>query len=155
MIFSVRSGSFYEVFTGDGHLFSTQDGETFQDRIDKVIASVEKQFNNDQVSIKIFYYKDYKNDQGFEFKIYIQDTISNNNDGRQQVSRAAVAYFLENTASPENPDFYQITLGYAGSFPMPTEKLKLGEVDPDDEVTTALLNPFYDILKGVKYKNWI
>lgn len=137
---------FIEQLTSDGHI---NDGE-FEQRIDLVITNT-KQFmkNNgcENVDNSFIYYKDYNNGI-FDFKLYVQDMIIPVQN-EKKVIRNFLAFFVE----PKMHDFYQLSLG-AGPFTMPTEQLKTGTIDlQNDQVTISLDNLMKTLLDNLKYKN--
>jgi hypothetical protein len=161
-IFIYTNGPFILQLTGDGAIYSIQRGETFDDRIGKVIASVKgfmSQNGMDDPDKNYFPYREIKNDQGIVFKTYINDSIFKAEDGKQKIVRAAIAFFLDehplDAGSPEhpvNPDLYQLTLSI-GPFDYPTEKLVSGTVDAGDKVTASLLDLFEKILAKLSIGN--
>ncbi|MBQ8424749.1 MAG: hypothetical protein IJX17_01855 [Clostridia bacterium] len=91
-----------------------------------------------------FYYQDFDSDD-FGFKIYIQDIIMPNN---KKVIRSFNAFFIE----PQYKDFYQVVMS-VGPFDYPTETLKVGEMDLDeDPITKNVMVLFEELLKNIKYK---
>lgn len=136
---------FVEQLTSDGHI---DDGQ-FEQRIDLVINNT-KQFMKkngcEDVDKSFIYYKDYNNGI-FSFKMYVCDMIIPVN-GERKVIRQFIAYFVE----PKMHDFYQLSLS-AGPFTMPTEQLKLGVVDlQNDQVTLALDNLMKALMDNLRYK---
>ena len=136
---------FTEQLTSDGFI---QDGD-FENRINLVITNT-KQFmrnnNCENVENSFIYYKDYSNGV-FNFKLYVQDMIIPIQNEKKAI-RTFIAYFVE----PEMHDFYQMSLS-VGPFTMPTEQLKIGTIDlQDDQITISLNNLMKDILDNLKYK---
>lgn len=137
---------FMEQLTSDGYI---EDGQ-FEKRIDLVINNT-KQFmkNNgcENVENSFIYYKDYNNGT-FNFKLYVQDMVVNI-ENQKKVIRAFIAYFVE----PRMHDFYQLSLS-VGPFTMPTEQLKIGTIDLEqDQITISLDNLMNTIMDNLKYKN--
>lgn len=134
-----------EQLTSDGYV---EDGD-FDNRVELVIANTklfmtENKFED--VDKSFIYYKDYTNGV-FNYKLYIQDMIIPDN-GERNVIRSLIAYFVE----PKMHDFYQMTLSI-GPFVMPTEELKVGVIDlENDQVTMALDGLMMNILNNLKYK---
>lgn len=132
-----------EQVIGDGSLVQ---GETFEDRIDKVInVTTDFMTNQGYVDSKknYFYYKDLNNGT-FNFKVYVQDMIINN-----KITRSINAFFVE----PRFNDFYQISLSL-GHFPYPTKMLKVGMVDlVNDQITKMLIDGMDVILNNFAYKD--
>ena len=114
----------------------------------------------ENVDNSFIFYKDYNNGV-FDFKIYVCDVITQIN-GEKKIIRQFNAYFVE----PKMLDFYQLSLG-AGWFDIPTEILKVGEVDlKNDNVTKNLVQGIKNfrqkypeifkmkhVLDNLKYKN--
>lgn len=137
---------FTEQLTSDGFI---QDGD-FENRINLVITNT-KQFmknnNCENVDNSFIYYKDYSNGV-FNFKLYVQDMIIPIQN-EKKVIRTLIAYFVE----PKMNDFYQMSLS-VGPFTMPTEQLKIGTIDlQNDQITISLDNLMKNILDNLKYKN--
>ena len=137
---------FTEQLTSDGFI---QDGD-FENRINLVITNT-KQFmknnNCENVDNSFIYYKDYNNSV-FNFKLYVQDMIIPIQN-EKKVIRTLIAYFVE----PKMHDFYQMSLS-VGPFTMPTEQLKIGTIDlQNDQVTSSLDYLMKNILDNLKYKN--
>lgn len=145
-IFIADGHGFMEQLTSDGQM---SPGETFEDRINLVIKNTikfMKQQNVEDPETNFFFYKEYKNEHNFTFKIYVQDMILENNG--KKVIRQLSAFFIE----PRFNDFYQLSLG-TGPFTWPTQMLKIGKVDiENDEVTKNLVRILDSILSGVNYK---
>ena len=137
---------FTEQLTSDGYI---GEGE-FEQRIDLVIKNTKdfmKANNCENVDNSFIYYKDYNNGI-FNFKLYVQDIIIPVQN-EKKVIRNFIAYFVE----PKMHDFYQLSLG-AGPFSMPTELLKTGIIDlQNDKVTISLDNLMKNLLDNLKYKN--
>ena len=135
-----------EQLTSDGYIKD----EEFEERIRLVIHNTKQYMKNngcENVDNSFIYYKDYNNGI-FNFKLYIQDLIINVQN-QKKVIRNFIAYFLE----PKLHDFYQLTLG-AGPFNMPTELLKPGIIDlENDQITISLNNAMNLILNNLKYKS--
>lgn len=110
--------------------------------VDKTLRYMKQQgFEYDDE--KFFYYKDFDSDN-FGFKIYIQDIVM---PEINKVIRSFNAFFIE----PEYKDFYQVTMS-VGAYPYPTEKLKIGEVDlENDPITKNVLDLFEKLLSNIKY----
>lgn len=137
---------FVEQLTSDGHI---DDGQ-FEQRIDLVIKNTKefmKNNNCENVDNSFIFYKEYNNGV-FDFKLYIQDMIIPVQN-EKKVIRNFIAYFVE----PKMHDFYQFSLS-AGPFTMPTEQLKIGIIDlQNDQVTISLDNLMKTLLDNLKYKN--
>lgn len=137
---------FVEQLTSDGYI---EDGQ-FDQRIDLVINNT-KQFmrNNgcENADESFIYYKDYDNGI-FKFKMYVCDMIIQVGN-EKKIIRQLIAYFVE----PRMRDFYQLSLS-AGPFTMPTEQLKPGSIDlQNDQVTITLDNLMKTLMDNLKYKN--
>ena len=157
-IFIYACPPFMLQLVGDGLVYAIQKGETFNDRMQKVIADM-KQFITNQDSMtdpdKYFLsYKEITNPQGVQFKTFVQDMIFSQGEQKKFV-RSAVAFFADNNpphigepGSPVNPDFYQLVLS-AGPFSYPSEQIKLGEINPEDKPTASLLQIFNNVLAGI------
>ena len=119
----------------------------FEDRISLVIENTKQFMRNNNcrdVDQSFIFYKDYNNGT-FNFKIYFQDMVL----PQQKAIRNIIAYFVE----PRMHDFYQFSLS-AGPFQMPTELLKLGTIDLDnDQVTSMLSNLMQNLLDSLSYKD--
>lgn len=137
---------FIEQLTSDGHI---EDAE-FDERINLVIAKTKKFMKNngmENVDNSFIPYKDYNNGV-FDFKLYVQDMIIPV-QGEKKVIRNFLAFFVE----PKMHDFYQLSLG-VGPFTIPTEQLKTGVIDlENDQVTISLNNLMKTLLDNLKYKN--
>ncbi len=137
---------FIEQLTSDGYI---EDGQ-FENRIDLVIKNTKefmKNSNCENVDNSFIFYKDYNNGV-FDFKLYIQDMIIPVQN-EKKVIRNFIAYFVE----PKMHDFYQLSLG-AGPLTMPTEQLKIGIIDlQNDQLTISLDNLMKTLLDNLKYKN--
>lgn len=143
----LASGHGYtEQLVSDGHI---EDGE-FDKRIDLVIANTKQFMKNNKmenVDNSFIPYKDYNNGV-FDFKLYVQDMIISI-QGEKKVIRNFLAFFVE----PKMHDFYQLSLG-AGPFVIPTEQLKTGIIDlENDQVTMSLNHLMKILLDNLKYKN--
>lgn len=136
---------FTEQLTSDGSL----ETDTFESRIDLTINATKQYLKAngcEKAEESFIYYKDYNNGT-FTFKIYVCDIIIPRE--QKQVIRQFCAYFVE----PKMNDFYQLSLS-AGPFNMPTEQLKPGIIDlENDLVTQSLDNVLKVILDNLKYKN--
>lgn len=137
---------FVEQLTSDGHI---DDGQ-FEQRIDLVINNTKQFMRNsgcEDVDNSFMYHKDYNNGT-FSFKVYVCDMIILAN-GEKKAIRQFIAYFVE----PKMHDFYQLSLS-AGPFVMPTEQLKLGIIElENDQVTLTLDTLMKTLLDNLKYKN--
>lgn len=137
---------FTEQLVSDGHI---EDGE-FEKRIELVINNTKDFMRNnglENVDNSFLYYKDYNNGV-FDFKLYIQDLIIPVQN-EKKVIRQFNAYFVE----PRMHDFYQLSLS-AGPFTMPTETLKVGVIDlENDQITKSLDNLTKTLMDNLKYKN--
>jgi len=147
IVFSATDGMFVEQLVSDG---SMNTNETFEQRIDLVVKNTlnfmkgYSELNNEN---NLFFYKDYSNGI-FNYKIYVQDFIVNVQD-TTKVIRQFNAYFIE----PEFNDFYQLTIA-SPALQMPTEILKLGVVDiNNDQITQSLDNLLKLVMDNLKYKN--
>ncbi len=137
---------FIEQLTSDGFI---NDGE-FEKRIDLVISNT-KQFMKDNgcenVDDNFIFYKNYNNGI-FDFKLYVCDMIFKE-ESKMKVIRQFIAYFVENKMH----DFYQLSLS-TGPFIIPTEILKIGTIDlQNDEITKSLDNMMKVLLDNLKYKD--
>lgn len=145
-ILLASGNSFTEQLVSDGYI---QDGD-FEKRIELVISNTKqfmRQNNCENVDISFIYYKDYSNGI-FNYKLYFQDIIMPVN-GEKKATRLLTAYFVE----PKMHDFYQLSLS-AGPFTMPTEYLKVGVIDlQNDEMTALLDNMMKMILDNLKYRD--
>lgn len=146
VVFVSSAEAFVYQVVSDGPLRSE---ETFDDRVNLVVRNTKeymKQQNMDDVDKSFFFYKDYKNDT-FGFKVYVQDLILTM-DNQKKVVRQLNAYFVE----PRFNDFYQVTVS-AGPFSMPTQMLKLGTVDLENDQITKILDTMMDnVLNNLKYR---
>ena len=145
-ILLASGNGFTEQLISDGYI---EDGQ-FDQRIELVIKNTKefmKNNNCENVDNSFIFYKDYNNGI-FNFKIYVQDLIIPNQN-EKKVIRTFNAYFVE----PKMHDFYQFSLG-AGPFAMPTEQLKIGTIDlQNDQITIALNNMMTTLLDNLKYNN--
>lgn len=137
---------FTEQLTSDGYI---EDGQ-FDQRIDLVINNT-KQFMEisgcENVDDSFIYYKDYDNGV-FKFKMYVCDMVIQAGS-EKKIIRQLIAYFVE----PKMHDFYQFSLS-AGPFAMPTEQLKPGSIDlQNDQVMIALDNLMKILMDNLKYKD--
>ena len=133
ILFATGEG-FLEQFISDGFI---EEGE-FENRINIFINSIKKEQKTD-----FFYFKDYSNGT-FNFKLYFQDLYI-----EDKIVRVINAFFVE----PKMHDLYQLTLS-AGPFNMPTEMLKPGIIDlENDKVTLSLNNLMMQLLNELKYKD--
>lgn len=136
---------FVEQLVSDGHIEDDQFGQ----RIELVISNTKnfmKKSGCENVDESFIYHKDYNNGV-FDFKLYACDIIIPVN-GEKKATRQLIAYFVE----PKMHDFYQLNLS-AGPFAMPTEQLKLGVIDLQNDKITALLdNMMKTIMDNLKYK---
>ena len=144
MIFSASGGRYTEQLVSGGHL---GENETFEDRINFEITNTKesmKQAYNMDVSYIPF--KKYNNGT-FKFQLYFQDMVMTV-DNKIQVFRNLLAYFVEPTWN----DFYQLSLG-AGWYDIPTEVLKIGEIDlQNDTITKNLIRGIKILMDNLKYK---
>ena len=144
-IFVYAKPPFMLQLVGDGLIYTIQKGETFDDRMNKVILDMKR------MSKFFIPYKELTNKQGILFKTFVQDMIFPSN-GEKKIVRAAVAFFADNNPlgaqTPVNPDFYQLVLS-VGPFPYPPQQIKVGEISPDDQPTMNLLKTFEDILDRI------
>lgn len=147
-IFIAKGGGFTEQLVADGPL---REGETVEDRIEKVIVNI-KQFmaSNQMVDPEkhVFFYKDFQNENGFSFKVYVQDMIFSRDD-EQKIIRMLSGFFSSND---KFNDFYQLSLS-VGPFSYPTTMLKPGIVDPDDAVTKQVITGLETIMSAIKHKH--
>lgn len=147
IVFSATDGMFVEQLVSDG---SMNTNEKFEQRIDLVVKNTlnfMKGYSDLNNENNLFFYKDYSNGF-FNYKIYVQDFIVNV-QGTTKVIRQFNAYFIE----PEFNDFYQLTIA-SPALQMPTEILKLGVVDiNNDQITQSLDNLLKLVMDNLKYKN--
>ena len=145
-IVMASKGAYTEQLTSDGYI---ADGD-FEKRINLVIENTKKfmKANNcENIDDSFIYYKDYSNGT-FNYKLYFEDIIIPVQVERK-IIRMIIAYFVE----PRMHDFYQMSLS-VGPFGMPTEILKPGVIDiENDKVTWALDKIMKDILDNLKYKS--
>lgn len=145
-ILLASSQRFVEQLTSDGAV----DKDQFSQRLELVIENTKKymvEMGCDNVDNSFIYYKDYNNGV-FNFKLYVCDVIVPIN-GEKKVIRQFNAYFVE----PKMMDFYQLSMS-AGPFSYPTNQIKLGVIDlENDQITITLDNMMKSVLDGLKYKN--
>ena len=145
-ILLATTSGFTEQLTSDGYI---NDGD-FDKRIELVITNTKnfmKANNCENVEDSFIKYKDYNNGV-FDFKLYVQDIIIPVQNERK-VIRTFIAYFVE----PKMHDFYQLSLS-VGPFTMPTEQLKVGIIDlENDQVTKTVDDIMKNLLDNLKYKN--
>jgi len=145
-ILLATGNGFTEQLVSDGYIEDCD----FEQRIDLVIKNTKefmKQSGCENVENSFIFYKDYNNNV-FNFKIYIQDLIIPM-ENTKKVIRQFNSYFIE----PKMHDFYQFSLG-VGPFDMPTEQLKIGVIDlQNDTITQTLDNLTKLLLDNLKYKN--
>jgi len=137
---------FTEQLVSDGHI---EDGE-FEKRIELVITKTKdfmKANGLENVENSFIPYKEY-NSEVFNYKLYVQDLIIPSN-GEKSVIRNMIAFFVE----PRMKDFYQLCIG-VGPLKMPTEQLKIGVIDlQNDLITQSLDNIMKTLMDNLKYKN--
>lgn len=137
---------FTEQLTSDGYI---NDGE-FKQRIELVINNTKQFMKNsgcENVDNSFIYHKNYNNGV-FEFELYVCDMIIPVGM-EKKIIRQFNAYFVE----PKMHDFYQLSLS-AGPFTMPTEMLRAGTIDlNNDNVTISLDNLMKTLMDNLKYKN--
>ena len=126
--------------------------ETIDQRINfvnKSLLDYMKDLSQDNTEKSIFYYKDYANNV-FNYKVYVHDMIVDTN-AVKKVIRSLNAFFIE----PRFNDFYQLSIS-TPPFEIPTEKLKLGVVDlENDEITKILDGMLNSLMDNLTYKNFI
>ena len=139
-------GAFVEQLVSDGHI----EVDEFDKRIELEIEKTKnfmRNSNYENVDNSFIKYKDYNNGI-FDFKMYIQDMIMKVKD-EKKVIRTIMAFFVE----PKMHDFYQFSLS-VGPFPMPTEHLKIGIIDlENDQVTKTIDGAMKNLLDNLKYNN--
>ena len=144
-IITAVGNGYMEQLVSDGYI---EDG-TFNQRIELVIDNTKKymkQNGYENVDNSFIYYKDYNNGV-FTFKIYVCDMIINNGTSKS-VIRQFNAYFVE----PKMKDFYQFSLA-TGPFNMPTEILKVGTIDLENDIVTQSLDDLMMmLLENIKYR---
>ncbi len=130
------------------------DGVIGNDSFDNKISSViqnEKLLSKNKigdVQSNFMYFKDFNNGL-FDFKIFVCDIINSINNNNRQVFRKFYAFFVE----PMKQDFYQVIVT-VGPLKMPTEQLKLGKIDLQNDQVTFILNDIMNIIiSNIKYKN--
>lgn len=137
--------AFFEQFVTDGALGN----DTFEQRLELVVENVKKYMKQQGMQDpdkNYFYYKDFDNGT-FKFKIYVQDMIFKQGE-EEKLIRQFNAFFCE----PKFNDFYQLSLS-AGPFIMPTQIIKISEVDLENDRLTASLNDMFNvILENLKYR---
>lgn len=152
-ILIAQSRIFMEQLVADG---AFSEGETFEDRVNLVVNNTINGLKSQgfaNADKNYFYYKDYSNSL-FKFKIYVQDMIFNVPDNVEQklvtkVMRSINAFFVE----PKKNQFYQLSLN-SMPFNMPTEHLKVGKVDlENDKITSIMLDTLYAIMDGIEYRD--
>lgn len=120
-----------EQLVSDGYI-----DEDFQDRINLVINNTKgfmKKTGCENPDDSFIYFKDYSNGI-FNYKLYFCDIIKDN-----KIIRQLNAYFIE----PEMHDFYQLSLSI-NPIPLPTEMLKVGQIDLENDNITKIL---YNLMK--------
>ena len=136
---------FTEQLVSDGYI---EDGQ-FEQRLNLVINNTKQFMTNsgcENAENSFIYHKDYNNGV-FNFKVYVCDMIIPAGN-EKKIIRQFNAYFVE----PKMHDFYQLSLS-AGPFNMPTEQLKVGIIDlQNDQVTLSLDNLMKTLLDNIKYK---
>lgn len=143
ILYAMHEKGFVQQLVSDGPLAQ---GETFEQRVDLVVSNTiafMKQNNYTSSGNGYFFVKDFSNGT-FNFKIYAQDIVFGN-----KVVRMLNAFFLE----PRFNDFYQASVSVA-PLPYPTQVLKVGEFDVQNDVITRLiLNMLEAMLENITYKN--
>lgn len=144
MIFLASGDGYTEQLVAGGQLSIN---ETIEDRIKFEITNTKESMKT-AYNIEVNYIPFRKYDNGtFKFKLYFQDMIMPV-DNKTQVFRNLLAYFVE----PSWNDFYQLSLG-AGWFDIPTDILKIGEIDlQNDTVTRQLVKGIKILMDNLKYK---
>ena len=146
MILLATGYGFIEQLVSDGYIGENE----FEQRIELVINNTKeamKRMGVQNSDTSFIYYKDYSNET-FDFKLYVQDLIFQV-ENETKVTRNIIAFFVE----PKLHDFYQFSLG-AGPFTMPTEQLKVGTIDlENDQLTATLDNLTNFILDNLKYRS--
>lgn len=140
-----KHNAFFEQFVTDGALGN----DTFEQRLELVIENVKKYMKQQGMQDpdkNYFYFKDLDNGT-FKFKVYVQDMVFKQGE-EEKFIRQLNAFFHE----PKFNDFYQVSLS-VGPFLMPSEIVKIGEVDlENDRLTASLNNMFNVILENLKYR---
>lgn len=143
VLYAMHEKGFVQQLVSDGPLMP---GETFEQRVDLVVSNTlafMKQNNYASAGNGYFFVKDYSNGT-FNFKIYAQDIVFGN-----KVVRMLNAFFHE----PRFNDFYQASVSVA-PLPYPTQVLKVGEFDLQNDVITRLIyNMLETVLENITYKN--
>ena len=144
MIFSASGSGYTEQLVAGGQLNAN---ETFEDRIKFEITNTRESMKlNYNIDVNYIPFRQYDNGT-FKFKLYFQDMIMPV-DNKTQVFRNLLAYFVE----PSWNDFYQLSLG-AGWFDIPTDILKIGEIDlQNDTITRQLVKGIKILMDNLKYK---
>ena len=127
-----------------------REGETFEQRthliVHNTLAFMKNTPSFDQTS-DIFYLKDLDTAEGFNFKIYVQDMIVDNN-GEKLALRQFSGFFLE----PRHNDIYQVSLSF-GPVSYPTNIYTIGKFDiVNDNVSATILGMLEVILNNIKYR---
>ena len=158
-IFIAQSRIFMEQLVADG---AFSENESFEDRVNLVVNNTINGLKSQgfaNADKNYFYYKDYSNSL-FKFKIYVQDMIfpafekvEENGEiyekSTTKVMRSINAFFVE----PKKNQFYQLSLN-SMPFNMPTEHLKVGKVDlENDKITSIMLDTLYAIMDGIEYRD--
>ena len=143
MIFFFEDEAHSERFASDGYI---EDGQ-FEGRVSLRLEQLKQIMANQGCEMNYMFFKDYDNGT-FKFKLYVCDTIAPNGEGKKIV-REIHAYFVE----PRMHDLYQIVWS-VGPFPMPTETLKPGVIDlENDAITAQQVQRMQIIMDGVKYRD--
>ena len=143
-ITSSNNGIMYQVVS-DGKM---NEKETINVRINFTIEKTLKFMKDQGFEVDdstYFYYKDFDSDN-FGYKIYIQDIII---PSINKVLRNFNAFFIE----PKFKDFYQVSMS-VGPFNYPTQQLKCGVVDlENDSITKNVYQLFEYLLTDICYKD--
>ena len=148
IIFVAVKNNTLEQFLGDGVL---GEKESFDDRIEKVVNEIKEEVKTNKLydGNKEFlcYYKNYDNDN-FDFKIYIQDILSGNEEDIR-FARQLSAFFVE----PNGNEFYQISIA-AGSYSVNKGYKLLKDINKyeEDEIVKGLEANLKIIMDNIIYK---
>ena len=145
VIFIAKKNNTMEQFLTDGALNTS---ETIEEHIKKVIDEIKKECENNPIYIGkpdiIKPYRNYANEL-FEFKIYAQDILVNENSFIRQLN----AYFLET----ESREFCQLSVS-AGQYKISEENKLLTEIQDltNDNIILGLDDILIQILKRINKK---
>ena len=140
VILLAKNNGIIEQLVSDGYI-----SEPVDERIKLVIDNTKKFMQQSgclNIEDSFIYYKDVNNGT-FDFKIYFTDIIM-----KDKVIRQINAYFVE----PMMHDFYQLSLS-TNAISYPTEILKVGCIDLENDQITKMLDNLMNILiNNLKYK---